>query len=125
MSRKFRFRGQLALPETKLSDNAMHCRFPILEALKVIFEIEYALQLRLFHDILLGYLSGDKFSLNIPTNIWYSYMGHVNSHRNVRARSSRLRAVSYFSLQIYCTQAAKPHAARTREEKFLVWSHSL
>ena len=46
---------------------------------------------------LLGYLSGDKFSLNIPTDIWYSYMGHVDSHRNVRARSkasSRSKPVS-------------------------------
>ena len=71
----------------------MHYRFPILKALKVIFNIEYVFTV----DILLGYLSGDKFSLNMPTNIWYSYMGHVNSYRNVRVRSrasSRSKPVS-------------------------------
>ena len=71
----------------------MYYRFPILEALKVIFNMEYVFTV----DILLGYLSGDKFSLNMPTNIWYSYMGHVNIYRTVRARSrasSRSKPVS-------------------------------
>ena len=37
-----------ALPVTKLSDYAMHYRFPILEALKVIFKIEYVFTVEAF-----------------------------------------------------------------------------
>ena len=56
MSRKFRFRRQ---PVTKLSDFAMSC-YALL--FPYIFNIEYVFTV----DILLGYLSGDKFSLNMP-----------------------------------------------------------
>ena len=37
-----------ALPVTKLSDYAMHYRFPILEALKVIFKREYVFTVEAF-----------------------------------------------------------------------------
>ena len=45
-------------------------------------------------------------------NITYTYLPEMTTANPVLRYGTRLRAVSYFSLQSYCTRAAKPRAAR-------------